>query len=190
MRVIAGTARGIKLIAPEGVDTRPTLDRTKETLFNMIFLRIENCIFLDVFSGSGAIGIESLSRGGKKAYFIENANNALKCIKQNLIKTNLMDKAEVLGLNYIQAFKTLKGKNLKFDIIFIDPPFNKDYEDKVITDIFLSEFLADDGLIICESSSNTSFEFVTKFKDYKISKIKSFKTSKFIFIEKIKKEHL
>lgn len=186
MRVIAGTARGIKLIAPEGKDTRPTLDRTKETLFNMIFQRINNCIFLDVFSGSGAIGIESLSRSGQKSYFIENAKNAIECIEYNLKKTKLRDKAEILRLNYIQAFELLKEKGLKFDIIFIDPPFNKGFEEKVITKLYILELLKDDGMIICESSSDTSFEFLDKVKGFKLNKVKTFKASKFTFIEKEK----
>ena len=84
MRVIAGTARSLPLKTPEGMDTRPTTDRIKETLFNMLQTDIPDCVFVDIFSGSGGIGIEALSRGARKAYFIENAPKAIACIEQNL----------------------------------------------------------------------------------------------------------
>ena len=86
MRVIAGTAKRIPLVTPEGLDTRPTTDRTKETLFNMIQPYLADCDFLDLFSGSGAIGIEALSRGAKETVFVENGKEALLCIKKNLEK--------------------------------------------------------------------------------------------------------
>ena len=95
MRVIAGTARSIPLKTPKGLDTRPTIDKHKETLFNCLSPRLYDCIFVDLYSGSGAIGIEALSRGAKRAYFVENDRNALACIKENLLKTHLSDKAVV-----------------------------------------------------------------------------------------------
>ena len=96
MRVIAGIARGMKLKTPEGMDTRPTQDRIKETLFNMIQSYLADCVFVDMFSGSGGIGIEALSRGARKAYFIENAPKALACIQDNLQFTKFTDRAVVL----------------------------------------------------------------------------------------------
>ena len=96
MRVIAGTARSLPLKAPEGLDTRPTADRIKETLFNMLQAYIPGAVFVDLFSGSGGIGIEALSRGAKKAYFIENAPKAIACIRQNLTFTKMEDRAIVL----------------------------------------------------------------------------------------------
>ena len=96
MRVIAGTARSLPLKTPEGMDTRPTTDRIKETLFNMLQTYIPDCVFVDIFSGSGGIGIEALSRGARKAYFIENAPKALACIEDNLAFTKMKDRAIVL----------------------------------------------------------------------------------------------
>ena len=95
MRVIAGTARSLPLKAPEGQNTRPTTDRIKETLFNMLQSHICDCIFVDMFSGSGGIGIEAISRGAKKAYFIENAPKAISCIEENLAFTKFADRAIV-----------------------------------------------------------------------------------------------
>ncbi|MBQ6463329.1 MAG: RsmD family RNA methyltransferase, partial [Pseudobutyrivibrio sp.] len=96
MRVIAGNNRGLNLQAPEGLDTRPTTDRIKETLFNMIAFDLPDANFLDLFAGSGQIGIEALSRGAKEAVFVEKDKKAYDCIEKNLIKAKLTDKASVL----------------------------------------------------------------------------------------------
>ncbi len=123
MRVISGKCRGTHLVAPEGMETRPTTDRIKETLFNMIAFDIPECHFLDLFSGSGAIGIESLSRGAKYAVFVDQGNKALACIKENLEKTRLKESAEVLACTAQEAIHTLSLRKKSFDIIFMDPPY-------------------------------------------------------------------
>ncbi|MBC7960983.1 MAG: 16S rRNA (guanine(966)-N(2))-methyltransferase RsmD [Vallitaleaceae bacterium] len=184
MRVIAGTARSLSLIVPEGTDVRPTLDRTKETLFNMLQTRLFGSVFLDLFSGSGAIGIEGLSRGADKAFFIEKAPEALQAIEYNLKHTQLQAKAEILRMDCLQAIRHLDTKGLKMDIIFLDPPFRQGLEEKALTAIFSSGLLAEDGLIICESALETSFDFMKACEPYSISKEKLFKTMKFTFIEK------
>ena len=107
MRVIAGTARRLPLIAPEGKDTRPTTDRIKETLFNIIQDDVPGAMFLDLFSGSGAIGIEALSRGAKQAYLVEFGKEPLRCIKANLAKTHLEDQAVVLPVEVTYAVSKL-----------------------------------------------------------------------------------
>ena len=104
MRVIAGKARRIPLVTVKGMETRPTTDRTKETLFNMIAHGLCDCTFLDLFSGSGAIGIEAISRGVKKAVFVENNPNAIQCIMENLKKTQLADQAEVIREDVFRHF--------------------------------------------------------------------------------------
>ncbi|PKM96161.1 MAG: 16S rRNA (guanine(966)-N(2))-methyltransferase RsmD [Firmicutes bacterium HGW-Firmicutes-1] len=185
MRVIAGTARSLSLVAPEGQDVRPTLDRTKETLFNMLQHRLPGCLFMDIFSGSGAIGIEALSRGAKKAYFVENSQSALKCIEQNLKHTKLFDHADIIKLDFMQALKVLRERGISLDIIFFDPPFNKGFEEKLLRELCSYSLLQEDGLIICECSSHTSFDFLEEYEDYVIYKEKIFKTSKFVFIKKI-----
>ena len=108
MRVIAGKARRLQLKTPEGLDTRPTTDRIKETLFNMLQPKLADCVFLDLFSGSGAIGIEALSRGAKRTFFVENAREPLKCIRENLENTNLMDDAIIIGKDVLTALRQLK----------------------------------------------------------------------------------
>ncbi len=184
MRVIAGTARSLKLKAPEGMQVRPTLDRTKETLFNMLGSYIPDCVFVDIFSGSGAIGIEALSRGAKKSFFIENDKNALSVIRENLEYTKLKDKSEILAMDYMAAISELKTKAIKPDIIFIDPPFYKDLEEKTILQIINCGILNDSGIIICESGTNTSWDFIKGIDTVSLWKEKKFKTSKFTFLIK------
>jgi 16S rRNA (guanine(966)-N(2))-methyltransferase RsmD len=182
MRVIAGEARRHILKVPEGNSVRPTTDRTKETLFNIINSYIYGCEFLDIFSGSGAIGIEALSRGAKKAYFVENDNNTLKCIEYNLNHTKLIEKAEILKYDYSNALDILKSKSIKFDVIFLDPPYNKGLEEMVISKIINLDLLNDGGIIVCESDIKTEFNFLNSIENYNIFKTKEFKTNKFTFI--------
>ena len=110
MRVIAGSARSLPLRTIEGTDTRPTQDRIKETLFNMLQSDIPGCKFLDLYSGSGAIGIEALSRGAAKAVLVENSKKAVECIKDNLTFTKLADKADVMEMDVLSAINRLKGR--------------------------------------------------------------------------------
>ena len=140
MRVIAGTARSINLITPKGFDTRPTTDKYKETLFNCLQSYIGNSVFVDLFSGSGAIGIEALSRGAAKAYFCDNSKEAIDCIKANLSKTKLADRAVVYKED-CSFFVKNRIKEIP-DIIFIDPPFKKHLEKEIIfLKIFLWKYL-------------------------------------------------
>src|SRR5699024_1523512 len=105
MRVIAGTAKHLKLKTVEGMNTRPTTDRIKETLFNMISFQVERCRFLDLFSGSGAIGIEALSRGAREAVFVEQNRKAASCIRDNLEHTHLRERAAVMEQDVMAALK-------------------------------------------------------------------------------------
>lgn len=116
MRVVAGSAKSLKLKTIEGMETRPTQDRIKETLFNMIQYDIPGSTFLDLFSGSGGIGIEALSRGAKEAYFVEKAKPALRCIRENLRYTKLDKKAQVLATDVNSAIRQLETKNVPCDI--------------------------------------------------------------------------
>lgn len=185
MRVIAGQARRLRLIVPEGNDVRPTTDRTKETIFNIINPYIYNSVFLDLFSGSGSIGIEALSRGAKEAYFVENNVKALRCIEENLNHTKLSTNAHVLKYDFSRALSVLNDGSLQFDIIFLDPPYDKGLEEKAISQIFNYNLLKKDGLIICESSFATNFDFIDEMEDYNVEKTKEYKTSKFTFINKV-----
>jgi 16S rRNA (guanine966-N2)-methyltransferase len=130
MRVIAGTYRSRPLIAPKGMDTRPTSDRLRETLFNVIAPRIEGSIFLDLYAGSGAVGIEALSRGAGEAIFVENAEPALKAIRQNLATLGIKGSYAIEARSASAALKRLASAGRKADIIFLDPPYagTNDYE--------------------------------------------------------------
>lgn len=130
MRIISGTARGTKLYTLEGQTTRPTLDRVKESLFNIIQNEISNSIFLDLFSGSGAIGLEAASRGAEKTILCDKSKEAIKIIKRNIEKTHLKEKVELYNLDYETLINT-KIKE-KIDIIYIDPPYDSDFAIKAI----------------------------------------------------------
>ena len=120
MRVIAGSARRLLLKTPEGMETRPTTDRIKETLFNMIQDDLYHCQFLDLFSGSGAIGIEALSRGARQAVFVENHPDAVETIRSNLNTTRLEEQAIVMNCDVMTALKRLEERGFSFDFIFMD----------------------------------------------------------------------
>lgn len=188
MRVIAGSARRIQLKTVKGMETRPTTDRIKETLFNMIHPFLCDASFLDLFSGSGGIGIEALSRGAVKASFVENNKAAINCIKSNLIATKLLNQATVYNNDVLSALRIMEATKEKFDIVFMDPPYNKGYEKKVLDYLEQSMLIHEKTIIIVEVSINTEFDYIEN-SDFEISKIKNYKTNKHVFIrKKIRKE--
>lgn len=182
MRVIAGKARRLQLKTIEGLNTRPTTDRIKETLFNMIHYNLEQCTFLDLFSGSGAIGIEALSRGAKKAYFVENDRKAIQCIKDNLDFTKLKENAVVVETSVETAISTLNNNNLYFDFVFMDPPYNHFHEKDVLECLKNTDLIDENSQIIVEASLETDFSYVEDL-GYKIEKEKKYKTNKHIFLK-------
>lgn len=145
MRVITGLARGKKLLTLEGNDVRPTTDRVKEAIFSMIQFQIEGRTFLDLFAGSGQMGIEALSRGAKQAVFVDSDKNAIDVIKNNLRDTSLSDKAKVLQMDSIAY---LKQKNQDFDLIYLDPPYRKGLLLQALN--LVCESSPDTKIIICE----------------------------------------
>lgn len=182
MRVIAGSAKRLQLKTVEGMDTRPTTDRIKETLFNMISAYLADSNFMDLFSGSGAIGIEALSRGAACAVFVEQSKKARECIKDNLKYTKLDDRAEVYETDVLNALSRLEGRK-QFDYIFMDPPYNQLHEKRVLEYLSNSTLLSDDGIIIVEASLETDFSYVEEL-GFSIIKEKEYKTNKHIFLEK------
>jgi 16S rRNA (guanine966-N2)-methyltransferase len=182
MRVIAGKARRLQLKAPEGFETRPTTDKTKETLFNILNPYLADSDFLDIFSGSGAIGIEALSRGAKYAAFIEDNKAALECIKANLRTTKLEEQADVIAHSALEAIRILEIKGKVFDVIFMDPPYNLSLEKEVLLALQKSNIIYCDTIIVVEASLNTDFSYLedTKFRIYKK---KEYKSSQHVFIE-------
>lgn len=182
MRVIAGKARRLQLKTPEGFDTRPTTDKSKETLFNILNPYLANSDFLDMFSGSGAIGIEALSRGAKYAAFVENNKAALDCIKANLHFTKLEENAEVLTYNALEAIRILEISGKVFDVIFIDPPYNQMLEKEVLLSLQNSNIIYCDTIIVVEASLKTDFDYIDDTK-FRIFKKKEYKTNQHVFIE-------
>lgn len=149
MRIISGKARGTKLRTLEGLDTRPTLDRIKESLFNIIQNEIYDARVLDLFSGSGALGLETLSRGAKEAVLCDNSRKAISIINENVDKTHLGKQVKVLNNDYKKNLEFLK--NEQFNIIFLDPPYDTEFDIEAIKLIIEYNILAQDGIIILET---------------------------------------
>ena len=168
------------LKTPEGKDTRPTTDRIKETLFNMIQFDIEDARFLDLFAGSGAIGIEALSRGAREAVFVENAQAAFECINDNIAHCKFTDKATVLKQDVFTALSVMEY-NRHFDVVFMDPPYNKELEVRVLEYLSHSSLVDDDTLIIFECSIETDLSFLERLP-YRIRKIKEYKSNRHVFV--------
>ncbi len=183
MRVIAGSARGTRLKTLEGLDTRPTTDRIKETLFNMIQGRLMGSTFLDCFSGSGAIGIEALSRGAREAVFLEQNRKAAECIRQNLRTTHLEERAIVMNRDVAAALPGLESRGRCFDTVFMDPPYNCLWEREVLEILSHSPLIDEDSLVIAEASLETDFSYVEDL-GFAIVKRKEYKTNKHVFLRR------
>ena len=180
MRVIAGTARSMPLKAPKGIDTRPTTDRIKETLFNILQNDVPGSVFVDLFSGSWAIGIEAISRGAKKVYFVENAKEAISCIEQNLSFTKFTDKAILYKTDAVAAVTALTEP---IDIIFMDPPYETEAEKRVLSALVHQKAVTNDTLIIVEASLKTAFDYVSDI-GFEVIREKCYKTNKHVFIKR------
>ena len=183
MRVISGKARGTKLSSIESLSTRPTLDRVKESLFNIIQNNLRDAVVLDLFAGSGQLGIEALSRGADKAYLCDINRDAVKMIKQNLEKTKLKDKAVVINEDYKKALRTL-NTNEKFDIIFIDPPYKEDIAVDSILDIIHESRLKENGIMIIETDEiERDLREINKIENIKIIDQRKYGRASLIFIK-------
>lgn len=181
MRVIAGTARSLNLKTPAGLDTRPTTDRIKETLFNMLMPYLSGAVFVDLFSGSGGIGIEAISRGARKAYFVENNQKALVCINDNIVHTRFQEQSVVLKQD---VFSALRGSiRDDVDIIFMDPPYNQQYEKKALEILKDCPYVTEDTLIVIESTLDTDFDYVSSL-GFIVTKEKIYKTNKHVFVKR------
>lgn len=176
MRVISGTSRGLKLKCPKGLNTRPTADKIKESFFNIITGNLYDISFLDLFSGSGAIGIEALSRGANDATFVDNDINSITTIKENIQLARFTLQSTIYNEDVCTALKKLFNKSKKFDIIFLDPPYNTNLMIDIIKNIENYDILKKDGFIAYESHINEqTFEtdkfYIDRVKNYKITKI-------------------
>lgn len=155
MRIISGKARGTKLYTLEGIETRPTLDRVKESLFNIIQDRIFDSNVLDLFSGSGAIGLEFASRGAKNVILNDSSKKAIEVIKKNIEKTHLEKQIELFNMNFKDLLYNVTNR---FDIIYLDPPYKTNYIKEAIELIYNLNIKNDEGIIIAETDEPDKIE--------------------------------
>ena len=188
MRVIAGSARRTQLMSLDCMDSGPTTDRIKETLFNMIAPYLYDSIFLDLFAGSGGIGIEALSRGAMEAVFVEKNPKAMACVKENLQKTHFERKGMTMQMDVMTALYKLEGEK-QFDYIFMDPPYDQELEKQVLKYLAGSSLVYEDTVIIVEASLNTDFSYIGEL-GFSLIKEKRYKTNKHVFLEKAGKEEI
>ena len=173
MRVITGTARGRKLKELQGMETRPTTDKVKESLFNIIQFDIEGRRVLDLFGGTGQLGIECLSRGAASCTFVDVRKEAAALIRDNVALCGFTDRARVVQGDYL-AFLT--GCREKFDLILLDPPYNSEMLEKALETAAGIDILSENGIMVCESAAETALPALSmpyrKGKDYRYGKIK------------------
>lgn len=182
MRVIAGTARRLKLETPAGRHTRPTSDKIKETLFNMIQQDLYEARFLDLFSGSGGIAIEALSRGAAEAVLVDNDRAALRCIRSNLAHTHFEQQARVMAMDVLQALRRLDQQGKAFDIIFMDPPYSMGLERRILPYLVESSLVGDDTRIIVEASLEDDPIVMPSGSGWQVERVKEYKNNCHIFI--------
>ena len=169
----------------QGLDTRPTTDRIKETLFNMLMPYVTDADFLDLFAGSGQIGIEALSRGARSAVFVDNAKAAVDCIKDNLKFTKFLDRAAVTRMDVLSYLSTLN--TVTSDLIFMDAPYESGLNKEALRILSGKTFKYEDTLIVCEELKEADYRDVTEL-GFEIVKEKIYKTNKHIFIKRQAKE--
>ena len=182
MRVIAGSAKSMPLKTIPGMETRPTTDRIKETLFNMLQPYMCGCRFLDIFSGSGGIGIEALSRGADFCAFVEKNRKAVKIIEENLKFTRLADRARIYNREALTALRLLEGEE-PFDCIFMDPPYGKSLEEQMLKILSNVSYVDQNTLIIVEASLDTDFSYLEDY-GFILAREKKYKTNMHVFIRK------
>ena len=150
IRVLAGSAKGRKIKGPAGLDFRPTTGMVKEYIFNFVTLRITGYGFLDLFAGSGSLGIEALSRGAEHGIFIDSSNTSLQLLKKNLDHCRFTEKADILKGSVFSCLDAFGKNGEKFDIIFADPPFKNNYREQIAESVFKNKLLSSDGFLIIE----------------------------------------
>lgn len=181
MRVIAGIAKSLPLKTPQGMETRPTTDRIKETLFNIIQNYLADAVFLDLFSGSGGIGIEALSRGCRKCYFVDNDAKAVECIKSNVHFTKMEEKSVILKQDVFGSLNTFSFPPV--EVVFMDPPYHCGLEKKVLETLRDKAYISEETLIIVEAALDTRFDYLRDI-GYEVLKEKRYKTNQHIFLQK------
>lgn len=170
MKVISGTLKGRKIEGYTIDGTRPTMDRVKESLFATIQNNIKNSIVLDLFAGSGQLGIEAISNGANTCYFIDNNKEVIKVLNQNISNLNIKQNSKVILSDWKKILNEFAEKNIKFDLIFVDPPYDYNVYEKILEKVSTLNLLNEDGLIILEHSNlkfKDTYNNLTLFKERK-----------------------
>jgi 16S rRNA (guanine966-N2)-methyltransferase len=185
MRIIAGTARSLPLKSLPGSDTRPTTDRIKETLFNMIQTRVPGSVVLDLFAGSGSLALEAVSRGAEKAVLVENSRKAAAVIQENINFTKFQSRCNLLVMDALTALPTMERRYV-FDLVFLDPPYGKELEIQALDYLSRSSAITEETLIIVETSIDTDISVYTRDGIYEITKDKRYKTNQHVFLKRVR----
>ncbi len=180
MRIIAGKYRGTKLNTLDGLKTRPTLDATKEAIFSSLGSFIPGFVVLDIFGGSGALSLESLSRGAEKAYIIDNNIEAINIIKSNATKLKITNELKIYHSTYQEVLNQLK--NHKFDLVFIDPPFRMKVIDEIISFLVNNNMIADEGYIMAEYPKEDVVE--KEYSGFQVKLCRRYSSSEVLILEK------
>lgn len=168
MKIISGTLKGRKIEGYDIEGTRPTMDRVKESLFGMIQDYIKDSMILDLFAGSGNLGVEAISNGAKISYFIDNNPEVIKILNKNITNLNIKSQSRVILSDWKKALNTFANQNIKFDLIFIDPPYAYDVYEKILNKVSALNLLTDNGLLIMEHSNlhlPSTYEKLTLYKE-------------------------
>ncbi len=182
MRIIAGTARSLPLKAVEGTDTRPTTDRIRETLFNILTGEIVDATILDLFAGSGAVGLEAVSRGARHAVFVDHSAKAVSCIRENIAFTKFDAKCEVIRGDFLAALKRMEGRDA-FDLIFLDPPYGEGLSAEALSYLRDSSLCDGETLVIVEESIRFDPEELSA-EGFALLRDKRYKTNRHLFLRK------
>ncbi len=156
MQIITGKYRARKLVSVEGDTTRPTLAKVKESVFNLISSEIEDNVVLDLFAGSGAFGVECISRGAKKVYFVDSAPNAISAIKVNTRRMN--EDFEIIKSNFLDALENFSKKNEKFGLVYLDPPYKSDFAMQSLSMLQSKNLLLDNSVIVVEHANQNDLQ--------------------------------
>ncbi|MGA1824936.1 MAG: 16S rRNA (guanine(966)-N(2))-methyltransferase RsmD [bacterium] len=184
MRIIGGSAKGKRLKSPFGYSVRPTSDKVRESLFNILGGDVEDLCFLDLYAGSGAVGIEALSRGARKATFVDKKLSCIELIRTNLSNCNLEGNTEIIQYDVLGAVTSLANRQKRYDIIFIDPPYNSDLASQTLFSVYKNNILASGGRVVVEHSSKHPLEDIPTL--YHLSRVKdySFGDTELVLFEK------
>ncbi len=170
VRVISGSARGLKLNTPGDDRVRPTTDRVKESMFNIVQDWVYDSQVLDLFAGSGALGIEALSRGASQAVFCDNSLDSIKIIKSNIEKAKVVDRSQIVSGDFKRCLRDMEAKNQSFGMIFVDPPYYKGLFEEVLDTIRSCKILKKDGIVIVEHDAKRPIGQVEGLEVYKEKK--------------------